>query len=338
MDYVPIIIGFALGILVDRYLKRLLDILEIKIPNFLKYCFVKFKNLKIRIQLNYSFNKLVNQIPERRKKSLDVILRYLSSDSGKKFASKHDVVGVVTSVCETGDKEIKLTSLKILGLLINMQRFNLKINSHSISIIINLLSDQDPEIRRAAMEKLVLLGDNGKQKDLLYAMIEERESYIEFQLSYLCLRLFQTFSPEIFINDQTIQPIFRFLKYNDDMHCLRFNLLGGFYSCVIKNLLKMHHIIDYDSNNCFKKILQNGAVDERDRVLSILLVLARSQEQKQIVDSSFAPLLIQNLQNTNNEIREQSRSIILELMTCNETKSTIENLIADANVNHLLRS
>ncbi|MGB8218877.1 MAG: hypothetical protein WCE46_00655 [Methanoregula sp.] len=328
----------AFKVAFERYFKKLLDILDKKIPHVAHNFSEKLKNYKIYLQLFYSFKKLLNQNPKQQKKSLEVILKYISSPGGKKFASKHDVITKITSVCETGEKETNLMGLQILFKIINIQGLNLQIKGQSLSIIINLLSDQDPEIRRRAMENLVLLGNNGKQKDLLFAMIEEREPYIEVQLSYLCVRLFQVFSPKIFIDNQTIQPIFRFLKYNDDLKCLRYNLLSGLNNCAFKDVLTMQNIVDYDSNNCFKKILETGANDERECVLSILQILARSQQQKQIVEANFVPLVIQNLQHNDNVIKDYSKTIIRELLKCDETKSIIENLITDLNINNLLNN
>ncbi len=321
-----LIIPLIIGILLQRYVPRVCDILERKISELVSYIAKKGKNGIVLLSLYHAYRKIDKHPPDCSKKAFESILAKINTEIGKKFVSKHDLERKIVNCLGLNRSDADLFVLKILRFLTNMKGPELQIKRQEISKIINLLSDKNEEVQEASMETLKLLGEQGIRKELMFAMFEERSPEIEYQLANLCRYFLEVYSPREFIDDETIQPIFRFLRY--DNGTLRFNLLGGLLRCADQKILKMSHITHYDTENVIQAILSGNIVDQRTRVLSILYMFTRNQEQKEIVDSGLLPLLIRNLLESNNAVRCEADKVLHELLECAETKQ-ITNMALD---------
>ena len=146
---VPIVIT----ILLQRYVPKILEILERKFINVVSWCLNKIKNGRIRIDLFIALHKIKKTSPECQKKNLDVILLNLPSDVGKEFAINHNLTKEIVHCCNSKKPAEVLTSLKILAFIIN-NGLNVQINRDDILTIIEIISIQNDDIQKKAWEMI----------------------------------------------------------------------------------------------------------------------------------------------------------------------------------------
>lgn len=324
-----LIMPVVIGIILYRYIPKILEFFERKFLALGSNIVKKVKNGITWLTICAAYRKIGQSTFECPKKSLESILQNMTSNTGKQFIFQHDLERKIIYCLGSKQPEIILISLKILRIIIKMKGPKLQIKHPEISTIIDLLSNQYIEVQNSAMETLVVLGENGMCKEFMHALRYVKSPEVEFKLANLCDRFFKIYSPEIFIDDETIKPIFRLLEY--DNGTIRVNLLGGLWNCANKKLLKMSHIVNYDKKNMFRTILSGNIVDQRIWILSIFYILARNQEQTEIIDSGFLPLFIQNLFDSNDTIRQEADNVINQLLACETTKQITDKFLIEAN-------
>jgi len=329
-----LIIPLIIGILLTRYIPKICEIFERKLLEFGSYLKKKCKNGITFLVLYNGYRKISSSTSNCPKQILESISTKITSETGKKFVSEHDLEKGLINCLGSEQLDVLLISLKNLRIIINTKGPDLQLRHEEISKIIELLSITDENVRKSVLDTLKLLAERGIRKELMIAMKDERNPEIEFQLASLCRYFLETFTPEEFIDDETIEPIFRFLEY--DNGTLRYNLLGGLWNCANKKLLKMSHIIRYDTKKIFRTILEGNIVDQRLKVLSILTILAKHQDQQEIINSGFLPLLIRNLSETNDAVRNEADNVLHELLKCEETKQVTDAFLTESNVKGLL--
>lgn len=345
MDYITIQDGYAIVdiwifilviiipaiavFIIQRYLPRIFDLLERGIVRFFTLCVKKVRNFKIYIYFILAFRKLDTPDSACGKENLDKILELIDYEVSKKYATQKDLVSKLLRCCESKNPELILKILDILYILIKtVESESLKMEPQKISKILDLYEIPNKDIRRKIYDTLILMGAKGIQKEVFLAMIDEKKPEIEFFMEVLYHEFLHRYNFEKFIDDLTIQPVFRLLHYNDANHCLRYNLLAELGGVARGGRLKLFHIINFDRKYEIKNLLANGEWDERSAILYLFSIFVKN-EAKLIIDSGYMPLILKNYQDSNEEVQRHAKGILSELLRLKETKDCVEKTLED---------
>jgi len=299
-------IFLIIGLIIGRYFPKLMDNIEIVILNAGKHVRNWYRTIKKEDELVANYRDIWDENGNVRVQKIEYIETHILDEEVINFAIQYNIPELIVRCLSDSDITVQKKSLSILDKIGRKIDIRIIIDSNAIPNLINLLGSQDIEIRRTSSSLLLFIGGNGYSHDVVSCFTGEENGDISNQLLNIYYQFLNVRPPKEFIDEETIKPYFNYLTLPKDPY----NYLAALVQSAKEGLFTFRQILVADKIDTFKNFLTNGDWDTKVIVSIILREFVIKGEGNLIIDNNFIPIIIQNISNENNEVRELSEKIL----------------------------
>ena len=298
-------------ILISRYFPKFLDKTDVIFVNIIRNIRSFFRKLQKEDILIANYRNLKDSQGNIQVDKLEWIESNVFNEELIDFAIEYQVPSIIVSCLSEPNNLVKIKSLHILEKFAQKKGPQILIDSEAIPKLISLLGDPDNEIRKRSKDLLQYIGVKGRGRILLGYITGKEEKLVAISLVEIYHRLFSVRPPEEFLDEVTIQPLLNFLTFFADPY----NILASLVDSARKGLFSLKQIIDAGKINLFKQYLEKGEWDVRIITLSLFIEFTKHGESVAIASNGFIPIIINNLKDSPDEIK-QNAEILIKLGDC----------------------
>ncbi len=297
-----------LGIIIGRYLPRILDIFDRKMINVGKRL-IKWREIyKKENELVANYRNLIDEQGNVHLENLEYLESHFS-DEIIDFAVKNEVPSLLIRCLSDSDNNVQVKCLSILNIIGRQRNPKILVDSGIIPALIPLLGSQDPKIKTESISLLIYIGENGFSKDVVNSMTGEEEPRIAYELFKIYQRFLEHRPLDEFLDNTTIKSYLKYLALLKDPYNAIAVLLRG----VNEGKITFAQIVEAGKIDLFKRYLTTSGWDTKAIVCAMFREFTKRGESHLIIDNGFLPIFIQLKDDENPEVRGYAEKVVSSL-------------------------